>query len=102
MTKTSTRKRRIERGDEEQLPTVPVAVETIMASPRFQQGVADARGRKPFPSDYNVWAHEDKLWAYERGRMWGRLVPRNVVLKRDGKVTDEAIEWYQKIGDGIP
>jgi hypothetical protein len=86
---------------DEQLPTVPVSIAEIMASPRFQRGVADARGRKPFPSDYDVWAHEDKLWAYERGRMWGRLVPRNVAVKRDGKVTKEAINWFVKIGDSI-
>ena len=87
---------------DEQLPTVPVSIAEIMASPRFQRGVTDARSRKPFPPDYDAWAHEDKLWAYERGRMWGRLVPRTVPLKRDGKVTREAFDWYRKIGDGIP
>jgi hypothetical protein len=94
---TSTRKRRIARVDKEQLPTAPVSAEEIMASPRFAQGVADARNGGPFPSDYDTWAHTDRLWAYERGRLWGRLVPRTVVLKRK-----EAIAWLWKFKESIP
>jgi hypothetical protein len=85
-----------------QVATIPVSVEAVMASPRFQQGVTDARRGKPFPADYDVWVREDKTWSYERGRLWGRLVPRNVPLKRDGKVTDEAVNWYLKIRGDVP
>jgi hypothetical protein len=87
---------------DQQIPTIPTTIEKIMASPRFQQGVADARGRRPFPSDYDTWAHKDKSWGYERGRMWGRLVPRGLVLKRNGEVTNEAIGWFMKIAEDIP
>jgi hypothetical protein len=103
MTKTSTRKHseyRLRGGG--QVPTRPVGIETIMASPRFAQGVDDVLAGRGFPPDYDKWSHDDKLWAYERGRMWGRLTPHRIVLKRNGKVTTEAIRWYRKIGDVIP
>jgi hypothetical protein len=72
------RTHRIERTDKQQLPTVTVSIEKIMALPWFAQGVADARAKRPFPRDYDTWAHEDKSWSYERGRFWGSSVPRSV------------------------
>jgi hypothetical protein len=54
MTKPSKCKLCIEHRDEQQIPTVPVGIKTIMASPRFAQGVADARARKSFPTDYDA------------------------------------------------
>ena len=87
---------------DEQLPTVPVSIAEVMASPRFQQGVVDVRAGRGFPRDYDEWSQTDELWAYERGRVWACLVPRNVALKRNGKVTNEAINWFMKFSDSIP
>jgi hypothetical protein len=86
--------------DGDQIPTRLVTIREIMSDPKFACGVTDVRAGRGYPTDYNEWKRHQ--WSYERGRFWGLLVPRNVVLKRDGKVTDEAIEWYQKIGDAIP
>jgi hypothetical protein len=33
-------------------------------------------------------------WNYERGRQWARQAPPTVALKRNGKLTDEAVPWY--------
>jgi hypothetical protein len=32
-----------------------------------------------------------KQWNYERGRQWVQQAPRTVALKRNGKITDEAL-----------
>jgi hypothetical protein len=84
----------------EQIKTVPITAKKIMASPRFAQGVADMRAGRGFPADYDAWAETDKAWAYERGRAWGRLVPRNVVFK-NGNPTAEAIAWFLKFAEHI-
>ena len=79
----------------DQIPTKPTTIETIMASPLFKRGVIDARARRGFPAEYDTW--NDKLWAYERGRQWAQAVPRNVMLKRDGRITLEAKKWFIKL-----
>ena len=83
-------------GSDEQLPTVPVSIAEIMASPLFERGVKDARAGRGFPPDYDIL--EDKLWAYERGRQWARLAPRSLPLKVNGKLNPQALRHY---GDDI-
>jgi hypothetical protein len=82
--------------DEDQVPTSATTVMAVMASPLFKKGVADMRAGKPFPLDYDTWSHKDKMWAYERGRAWATVAPRNVTLQRDGKVTGEALRWFER------
>jgi hypothetical protein len=88
--------------DHQQVPTVAVTIEQIMASPKFERGVIDARGGKPFAKDYDTWSDANQQWAYERGRQWGRLVPKSVALKRNGIVTTEALKWAVKVFHYIP
>jgi hypothetical protein len=80
--------------DGDQVPTRPVTVLEIMSSPAFALGVADARAGLGHRSDYESWDDVDDQWNYERGRQWARQAPRTVALKRNGKITDEAIRWY--------
>ena len=85
---------RLREGD--QIPTRPVTALEIMSAPEFALGVADARAGRPYRPGYDAWSDTNMKWNYERGRQWGRLAPRTVVLKRGGKVTAEAMRWYQK------
>jgi hypothetical protein len=75
-----------------QIPTRPVTVLEIMSAPEFALGVADARAGRPYRPSYDAWSNTNMKWNYERGRQWGRLAPRTVVLKRGGKVTAEALQ----------
>jgi hypothetical protein len=86
----------------EQIPTIQVSDLEIMLSVWFEQGVTDARAGRGFPKDYDAWSAQDRLWAYERGRLWGRAVPRSVQLKSGGRVTDQAIAWFKRLGPLIP
>jgi hypothetical protein len=74
-----------------QIPVKGITVEEIMAWPHF----AHARAGKPYRSEYSSsgWSINDR-WMYERGRMWAARAPRNVVLKRNGRVTAEATRWF--------
>jgi hypothetical protein len=86
----------------EQIPTIPVSDLEIMTSRWFALGVADGRANRPFPADYDAWSAQDRLWSYERGRLWGRAVPRSVQLKSGGRVTAQAIAWFKRLGPLIP
>jgi hypothetical protein len=88
-------KRQTYRGDSEQVPTRPTTILEIMASPEFALGVADARAGRPYRGAYQTW-DTNRQWDYERGRAWSRVVPASVVLKRNGKITSEAVEWFQR------
>jgi hypothetical protein len=79
----------------DQVPTQPVSIEEIMSAPYFALGVADVRAGRPYHDGYQTW-HTDEQWDYERGRQWARLVPASVVLKRNGKITREAAEWFRR------
>lgn len=79
-----------------QIPTSTTTVREIMASPLFKRGADDARAGKPYPLDYDTWSHKDKLWAYERGRAWATAVPRRVPLMTNGKISVEALNWFEK------
>ena len=81
-------------------PTVPTTIAKIMADPKFGLGVADVRaGRGRHPS-YGSWSVREQ-WNYERGRAWAALAPRNLALQQAGKITAEAIAWFQRVGQYI-
>ena len=90
--------RRIKRGrfGKSQIAIRAVSVEWIMGQPEFALGVADARAGRPTRTDYESWSDSDHQWNYERGRQWARLAPRSVVLKRQGKITKEAMRYYSE------
>ena len=72
-----------------------------MSQPSFALGVRDARAGRGYHSKYERW-DGDKQWSYERGRHWALLVPRSVQLRRnDGKLSTEAVRWFEKFSDDI-
>jgi hypothetical protein len=81
--------------DEEQVPIRPVTVRAIMSRPTFELGAADIRAGRPYHRHYDLWDTNGQ-WDYERGRAWGLLAPHHVQLKlkRNGKVTNEAVRWF--------
>jgi hypothetical protein len=83
---------RLRPGD--QVPTRVTTVREIMQSQKFAVGVADARAGRGYHADYDSWSDTNDRWNYERGRQWAARAPRAVVLKRKGKITDEAVRWY--------
>ena len=80
----------------DQVPEVPSSIREIMSDPTFELGVADVRAGRSRRPAYDLWPEINDQWAYERGRMWALLTPRDVQLKRDGKITNEAISWYAR------
>lgn len=76
-----------------QVPTIPTTIRQIMIHPLFEIGVRDARAGRPMHKNFDCWSGNEQ-WAYERGRAWGTLARKSVPLKRDGRLTREAIDWY--------
>lgn len=85
---------------QEQEETIPVSVAWIMRRPTFALGVADARAGRRYHRDYDLWDTNDQ-WSYERGRAWALLTPRNVALTRSGRLTTEALAWFNRHGHTI-
>ena len=83
-----------------QVPTKPVSIRCIMADPKFERGVRDARAGRPFPADLDDW-ETNPAWNYERGRAWAARVPVSVMLKCGSRLTDEAVRWFMRIADDI-
>jgi hypothetical protein len=81
--------------DDHQIKTVPTTIQAIMQTGTFALGVADVRAGRPFHRDADLW-HPNDAWAYERGRLWATLAPREIPLKRNGKITSEALAWYAR------
>lgn len=94
------RKKHSDKSRCEQEPTEPVSVEAIMRRRAFAAGVSDARAGLAFRSDYERWETNDQ-WNYERGRAWATLAPRDVALKRNGKLNPLAVCWFVRAGRGI-
>ena len=94
------RKKRSGKSRREQEPTQPVSVPTIMRCRAFAAGVSDARAGLAFRSDYERWETNDQ-WNYERGRAWATLAPRDVPLKRNGKLNERAVTWFICVGSAI-
>jgi hypothetical protein len=72
----------------------------IMSDPAFEHGARDLRAGRPFPVDFDTW-ETNSAWNYERGRAWAQRVPASVVLKRNGRVSDEAVNWFERISQDI-
>jgi hypothetical protein len=71
-----------------------------MSDPSFERGVRDARAGKPYPDSFDTW-NVNAAWNYERGRAWASRVPASVVVKRNGRVTDEALRWFLRVDADI-
>jgi hypothetical protein len=80
--------------------TVPCTIEWIMSQPQFALGVADARAGRPHHPEFEKWDTNGQ-WNYERGRHWATLVPRTVALKRAGRLSAEAVRWFEQIDRDI-
>jgi hypothetical protein len=76
-----------------QVPVFPTTIEEIMNTREFALGVIDGRAGRGHRSDYATWG-TDAQWNYERGRAWAAIAPRSVQLKRDGRITAEAVKWF--------
>jgi hypothetical protein len=74
----------------DQVRTEFVSVKTIMRKPEFARGLEDVRnGRAPdFDSD-------DEYWAYERGRLFGRIAPVTMPLRIQRKLNPKAVALYR-------
>jgi hypothetical protein len=64
-----------------QVPIFPVTVEEIMSTREFAFGVIDGRAGRAHRGAYATWGI-------------AAIAPRSVVLKRDGKLTVEAVRWF--------
>jgi hypothetical protein len=82
-----------------QVRTVPVAIATIMRSAGFLQGVEDRRlGRAP---KYDLHA-EDRLWAYERGRLFASIAPIDLPILVKGKLNPAAATMFRHVAKYVP
>src|ERR1017187_1659549 len=92
----------------EQVPSVGVAIQTIMRRKAFRDGVADVRaGRAPrFDGDgsllmslapYPKSSITNQQWDYERGRHFGILAPRNidVIIAGTKRLNPAAVEFFK-------
>ena len=82
--------------DGDQVPTRMTTIAEIMGSNMFALGVADVRARRGVRPDYDRCWTSNEQWEYERGRMWATLAPKSLPLKRNGKITKEAVRLYVK------
>jgi hypothetical protein len=80
--------------DGDQIPTPVTTLREIMSSPTFALGVEDVRAGRGFRDGYDEWSDTNNRWFYECGRQWAQQAP--VALKRDGKVTEEAVRWFNR------
>jgi hypothetical protein len=80
--------------DGDQVPTKMTTVLEVMSQPHFALGVADKRAGRGYRADYDCWGHSNHRWAYDRGRLWATLAPKTMAVKRNGKVTDAAMNVY--------
>jgi hypothetical protein len=78
-----------------QVSTFPTSIAAIMGSPYFALGVADARAGRTYHRDYDTWRGNPQ-WNYDRGRLWAKLAPKSLPLKRNGKLTREAMNVYER------
>jgi hypothetical protein len=71
-----------------------------MSDPAFERGVRDARAGRGFPVDFDDW-ETNSAWNYERGRIWAQRAPCTVILKQDGRITNEAVGWFMRLSQDI-
>jgi hypothetical protein len=79
----------------DQVATSPTTIPAIMAHATFALGVSDARHGRPYHPDFDLWSGKDQ-WAYERGRLWAVLAPRDMPLKIHGRLNGAAIAFYEQ------
>jgi hypothetical protein len=77
-----------------QAETFPTTISKVMGSRGFRRGVEDYRKGRPFDSFADD--KDDVAWAYERGRMWGAMAPRDFPLMIRGKVNPKAVAIFLK------
>jgi hypothetical protein len=69
--------------------------ERIMSSQDFRRGVAEFRTGKP-PN------FETASWEYERGRQFGAVAPRNmVIVTRRRRLNQKALRFFKRWDTGI-
>src|SRR5438094_718784 len=73
----------------EQIPTIPVTAQKIMSHPNFARGLDEVRNGRAFD-----WRIYDKLWAYERGRLFGKIAPVTMPLRINGELNPKAIALW--------
>jgi hypothetical protein len=82
----------------DQCPVVRTTVSAIMRDPNFRRGVADyRRGIRP---DFDV---DDGYWAYERGRQWASIAPRDmpVTLPNERTLNPKAVQLFKSHNEYI-
>ena len=67
-----------------------------MTDPAFEAGARDIRAKRGLPADFDTWP-TNTAWNYERGRARAQRVSASVALKRDGRVTVEAVRWFMRL-----
>jgi hypothetical protein len=72
--------------------TCPTSRWRIMRDEHFALGVDDARAGRPYPLEYEDWEMNSQ-WNYERGRAFGIIAPRDLILKKHGRLTRRALRW---------
>jgi hypothetical protein len=106
--------------DADQTRTVGVSLKDIMLTDEFRQGVADVRaGRpprydldaselmpgEPGKSGFDIKSITNRQWNYERGRHFGTVAPRDlvVILPRAKRLNLKAVEFYRwrMLGDTL-
>jgi hypothetical protein len=76
-----------------QVRTRAATAEQIMRSGSFARGVADRRsGRSPQFDREDGNGHSQ--WAYERGRLWASIAPRDMPLRIGGKLNPKAVALF--------
>jgi hypothetical protein len=74
----------------DQAPTCRVSVESVMRRANFRLGVEDVRaGRRPRFDDLH-----DYCWAYERGRLFGRIAPLDMPVFVNGELNRKAMALF--------
>jgi hypothetical protein len=67
-----------------QVRTKRISVRAIMTSPEFELGFEDVRNGVPFD-----W--RNVAWDYERGRLFARIAPLNMLLWIRGQLNPKAV-----------
>ena len=74
----------------EQVETIACSSVTIMLHPHFARGLDDIRAGQSFADDVH-----DNYWAYERGRLFGAIAPRSMLLFDGKRLNLKALMLYR-------
>jgi hypothetical protein len=88
--------------DKDQIKTYPTTTEEIMESDEFALGVIHVRTGKAldwkigsrYGGEAGKASHAGRAWDYERGRMFGRLAPRTMPLRINGRLNPDAVDFF--------